>query len=332
MTKNRSGINAVAAFYGANPITIIVASGTEGAHGVYAKTLARHLGKHIPGAPEVTVDFRPGDGGLLATLEILTTAPRDGTTIGAIRGATAVHSVLNPDGAEFDSRELSWIGNVSRQSGTIVTWHSSDIKTIEDARRRKVVIGADSPRSNVGSLPNILNAVLGTKFQIVHGYAGSALPRALETGRIEGICGMGYNTLIAAHREWVEKGLINIVAHTGLEVDPMIPGVPKVIDYANSEEDRMIIRMMDYRQVLGRPYAAPPGVPTDRLEALRRGFDVTMGDEAFLADAKTNNMIIDPLDHKAMEKIIAAAYAMDPVVARRTWELLNGTNPTVRLN
>jgi hypothetical protein len=326
MTEHRSGMDSVAEFYGANPITIFVASDAEGAYGVYAKTLARHLPKHIPNNPEIAVVFRPGAGGLLATNEIATTAPRDGTAIGAIRGATAVEPVLDPDGAKFDSRELSWIGNVSRQSGTIITWHSSDIKTIEDARRRDVVVGADSPQSNIGTLPNILNAVLGTRFQTVHGYSGLALKRALETGKVEGICGMGYNTLIAAYPEWVENDLINILAHTGLEPDPMIPEIPRTTDYATSEDDRMVIRMMDYRQVLGRPYVAPPGVPADRLEALRLGFQKTMTDKAFLADAKANNMIIDPLDHKAMEKIISDAYAMDPGVARHTWELLNGIN------
>jgi hypothetical protein len=327
MTEQRSGINGVAAFYGANPITIFVASGAEGAYGVYAKTLARHLPKHIPGTPEITVVFQPGAGGLLATNKIATTAPRDGTVIGALRGATAVEPVLNPDGAEFDSRDLSWIGNVSRQSGTIVTWHSSDIKTIEDARRREVVVGADDPQSNIGTLPNILNAVLGTRFRTAHGYSGLALPQALETGKVEGICGMGYNTLIAAYGEWIENKLINIVAHSGLEPDPMIPDVPRTMDYADSEEDRMVIRMMDYRQALGRPYAAPPGVPADRLETLRQGFQETMTDHAFLADAKANNMIIDPLDHQAMARIITAAYAMNPGVVRRTWELLNGIDP-----
>jgi hypothetical protein len=232
--------------------------------------------------------------------------------------------VFNPDGAEFDPRDLSWIGNVSRQSGTIVTWHNSDIKTIEDARLRDVVVGADDPKSNIGTLPNILNAVLGTRFQSVAGFSELALPQALETGKVEGICGMGYNTLIAAYREWVENNLINIVAHTGLEPDPIIPHVPRTMDYANSEGDRMVIRMMDYRQVMGRPYAAPPGVPADRLAALRQGFRETMTDRAFLADARANNMIIDPLSHEAMEKIIAAAYAMDSAVVKRTWNLLNG--------
>lgn len=327
MTEHRSGMDSTAEFYSANPITIFVASDAAGAYGVYAKTLACHLPKHIPGTPKITVVFRPGAGGLLATNEIATTAPRDGTAIGAIRGATTVEPVFNPDGAKFDSRDLSWIGNVSRQSGTIVTWHSSDIKTIEDARRRDVVVGADDPKSNIGTLPSILNAVLGTRFLTVHGYSGGTLGPALKTGKVEGICGMGYNTLIAAYPEWVENDMINIIAHTGLEPDPMIPGVPRTIDYATSEDDRMVIRMMDYRQVLGRPYVAPPGVPADRLKALRQGFQETMTDKAFLTDAKANNMIIDPLDHQAMEKIIAAAYAMDPSVARHTWELLNGTNP-----
>lgn len=317
--------SSVAQFYKTHPITIYVGSSPEGGYGVYANTLSRHLPRHIPGNPQVTVKFRGERAGFVLTNELFNSLPRDGTVIGAIRAANMVESVLNPsDEVKFDCRKLGFIGVVSRQNGTIITWHTSDVKTVEDCRRREVVVGAEVPESNVGTLPNILNGLLGTRFRTVHNFSRPGLKKALETGEVEGICGLGYNTLLAAHSDWLEGKKINIIAHTGLEADPMMPGVPCTIEFARTDVDRNVIRMMDYRQVMGRPYAAPPGVPADRLAALQKAFQETMTDPAFVADAKKNHMLIDPLRPEQMAKIVADAYAIPKNVVRRTWDLLSG--------
>jgi hypothetical protein len=324
-TRTEFDERAVADFYRAHPITIYVGSSPEGGYSVYAQALARHLPRHLPGAPAIAVDYMGERAGLRLTSALAASLPRDGTVIGAIRGANTVESILNP-GQEvtFDVRDLGWIGCVSRQSGTIVTWHTSDVKSFADTRRRDILVGAESPVSNIGTLPNILNGLLGTRFVTRTPYSRPGLKRALETGEVEGICGLGYNTLLAAHGDWLAGNKLNILAHTGLEPDANLPGVPRTIEFARSEADRNIIRMMDYRQVMGRPYAAPPGVPADRLAALRHGFNATMRDPAYIADAKESGMLIDPLTAAQMARIVADAAAMPKDIVRRTWALLSG--------
>ena len=323
MPQTSADQNGVAEFYKSNPITILVASDPGGGYGVYAATLARHMPKHLPGNPAMTLKFDADKGGLAIANEIATTAPRDGSVIGAIRAANTVEPVLNPRGdVAFDAREMNWIGNVSRQNGTCITWHTSSIKSIPDARQREVRVGAGSPASNVGTVANILNGLLGTKFKTVFGYVPTNFDEGFEKGDIEGIVGLGYNTLLAAHKDWIDGKKINSICHTGLEPDPLQPGVPCTIEFADNEDDRNVIRMMDFRQVMGRPYAAPPGVPADRLAAIRQAFDLTVKDPDYLSDAERNGMIVQPINHTGMKKIIASAYAMPDDVIRRTWDLL----------
>jgi hypothetical protein len=315
---------AVAAFYRDHPITIYVGSSPEGGYSVYAHALTRHMPRYIPGKPRMTVAFMGEKAGFRLSNELVKSMPRDGSVIGAIRSANTVESVLNPNpDVEFDVRDFSWIGCVSRQNGTIVTWHTSDMKTMDDLRKREVLVGAESPMSNVGTLPNILNGLLGTRFVTKSHYDRLGLKRALESGEVEGICGLGYNTLLAAHSDWLEENKLNIIAHTGLEADPLMPGVPCTIDFARNDDDRNVIRMMDYRQVMGRPYAAPPGVPADRLAALRRAFDATMKDPAYILDARREHMLIDPLNAAQMAKIVADAHAMPKRIVERTWALIS---------
>ncbi len=318
--------DALADFYCNHPLTIWVGSSEEGAYGIYARALSRHLPRHLPGNPQIVIKFMAEGAGLRLTNELATILPRDGSVIAALRGSNAVESLLNP-GPEvaYDARALAWIGCVSRQTGTIITWHSSDLKTLEDCRRREVVVGAEAPDANIATLPNILNGLLGTKFRTVPGYTRQGLRGALESGAIDCICGFGYNSLLAAHADWLDGHKLNFLAHTGVAPDhPLMPAVPSTLSLAATEDDRNVIRLMDYRQVLGRPYAAPPGLPADRLAALRQAFAATMLDPAFLADAKQHNLLVDPLGPEDMVKIIEDAYAMAPEIVTRTWRLLSG--------
>ncbi len=318
---------AVADFYSKNPITIYVGSSPGGGYSVYAQTLARHMSRHIPGAPAMSVEHMGERAGFRLSNELTNTMPRDGSVIGAIRSANTVESVLNPNpDVKFDVRDFNWIGCVSRQNGTIITWKTSDLKTFADLLRRDVIAGSESPQSNVGTLPNILNGLLGTRFVNKTNFNRHALKAALESGEVEAICGLGYNTLLAAHSDWLDAGSLNILAHTGLERDPLMPGVPCTIEFAKTDDDRNVIRMMDFRQVMGRPYAAPPGVPADRLAALRKAFDATMKDPAYVEDARKAHMLIDPLNATQMGKIVADAHTMPKHIVTRTWGLIGGVS------
>jgi tripartite-type tricarboxylate transporter receptor subunit TctC len=316
-------LSAVAEFYSRHPITIYAASKLSGGYGIYAQAVAAHLSRHIPGNPKITCEPLEQDAGIALTRALATSLPRDGTVVGAMQGANTVETLLNPS-LGFDTRRLSWLGSISRQNNTVITWHTSDIKTIDDARRREVIAGSENEFTNTGTMGNILNGVIGTRFRTVYGYDVERLRQALPSGEIEAVCGWGYGTMMAAHADWLAGNKVNILVHTGLEPDPMMPGVPAIIDFARTEEDRKVIRLMDTRTAMGRPYAAPPDVPEDRLAALRTGFAATLKDPAFLAEAKTRRLVIDPMDHAQMAATIKAAYALEPAVVRRTWNLLNG--------
>jgi tripartite-type tricarboxylate transporter receptor subunit TctC len=312
-------------FYKANPITVFVASDVGGAYDVYTRTVARYWSMHIPGQPNLIVKFMPGAGGLIAVNHLANVAPRDGSAIGAIRAANPVEPILNPGKqVQFDPRELNWIGNVSSQHGTCFTWHTSAVKSLEQVKTRELAVAATSLVANVGTLPKILNSLIGTRFKVVAGYTTSGMRLALERGEVEGICGLSFATLMAAQGDWIRTNKLNFLAQTGLEKNPALPDVPLVSEYAKDAADRLIFHLLDYREVLGRPYVAPPGVPSARLSALRLAFDETMQDPAFLAEATKLGMTVEPTDYKGMEKIIADAYAIPKEIVTKTFELMRG--------
>lgn len=312
-------------FYKSNPITVIIASDVGGAYDVYTRTVVRYMSKYIPGQPNIIVKFVPGAGGLIAVNQLANITPRDGSTIGAIRAANPVEPLLNPGKqVQFDPRQLSWIGNVSTQHGTCFTWHTSPVRSLDEVRTREVVVAATSAVANVGTLPQILNALIGTKFKLIAGYSTSGMRLALERGEVEGICGLSFATLLAAQGDWIKQAKVHFLAQTGLTKNPALPNVPLVSEFAKDAADRMIFHMLDYREILGRPFAAPPGVPPARLAALRKAFDDTMKDPAFVAEATKLGMTIEPADYKGVEAIVADAYAMPKEIVKKTFDLMHG--------
>jgi len=312
----------VAEFYASQPLTIIVASDPGGGYDVYARTFAKILPAHLPGRPTVDVKFISGAGGITAVNVIANEARRDGSVIGAIRAANIIEPLLqqSTNAARYDPRALNWIGNISKQQGACFTWHTSQIKTIDQAKNRDVTVGSTSPLSNIGTLPNILNALIGTRFKVV---VADNLRVALESGKVEGICGMSYSTVNASAPEWINGNKLNFLAQTGLQKSVALPDVPMVSEFARNSTDRAVFQLLDYREIMGRPYAAPPGVPGDRVAALRRAFDDTMRDPDFRAEARRLNLEVEPTDHKGIEAMIAGAYSMPAEVVRRAWDLMH---------
>src|SRR5262249_7976606 len=183
LSPHAARAQSVADFYRANPITVFVASDVGGAYDVYTRTVTRFYSKHIPGQPTMVVKFMPGAGGLIAVNHLANVAARDGSAIGAIRAANPVEPLLNPGRqVQFDPRELNWLGNVSSQHGTCFTWHTSPVRTLDQAKTREVTVAATSSVANVGTLPQILNALIGTKFKLIAGYSTGGMRLALERG------------------------------------------------------------------------------------------------------------------------------------------------------
>jgi len=320
--QSSASAQSVAQFYAAHRLTIIVASDPGGGYDVYARTFARFIPAYLAGHPAVDVKFITGAGGITAVNVLANEALRDGSAIGAIRAANIIEPLLQQgtNTARYDPRKLNWIGNISKQQGTCFTWHTSPIKTVDETKTRDVTVGSTSPLSNIGTLPNILNALIGTRFKVV---AADNLRTALESGKVEGICGMSYSTINASAPEWISGNKLNFLAQTGLQKTAALPDVPMVSEFARNSADRAVFELLDYREVMGRPLMAPPDVPNDRVLALRRAFDDIMRDRDFRAEAKRLNLDVEPTDHKGIETMITSAYSIPTEVVRRTWELMH---------
>jgi tripartite-type tricarboxylate transporter receptor subunit TctC len=313
----------LADFFASRTISIYVGSDPGGGYDVYARTFAKYFSAHLPGGPKIATEFIPASAGIAALNYIANQAPRDGSAIGAIRAANIVEPLLQQGAkvAQYDPRELSWIGNISRQQGTCFTWHTSPIMTIEQAKTREVTVGSTGPLSNIGTFPNILNQLIGTKFKVI---TAANLRLALEGGTVEGICGMSYSTIKASAPEWISGNKLNFLAQTGFEKTPALPHVPMLKDFAQNNADRAVFQLLDYREIMGRPYVAPVGLPNDRLVALRQAFEHTMSDPDFRSEAKTLNLDVEATTYQGIEAMIADAYSMPLEVIKRTWDLMHG--------
>jgi tripartite-type tricarboxylate transporter receptor subunit TctC len=296
-------------FYKDRQISMLVASGVGGGYDVYARALGRHMPRHIPGNPVFVARNMPTAGGLTAANTLYNTSERDGSVIAALTNGVPMDPLFGVKEAKFDGRKFSWIGSMGKLQNVCATWHSSPIKTIQDAQAREVVVGASGTTSNSSIMPRIANEVLGTKFRVINGYdPSSGLNKALESGEVEGICGLGWSTLTASRPDWVRDNRLNVLVQFGFEKLADLPNVPSALDLVTSAEKRAILELILVRQETGRPILGPPDVPADRLAILRRAFDATMKDAEFLTEAKKLQLDIDPLNAAEIEKLLAKAY------------------------
>jgi tripartite-type tricarboxylate transporter receptor subunit TctC len=304
-------------FYKGKEITMIIASNAGGGYDTYARTLARHIVDHIPGHPVIVPKNMPGAGGLVGASALYHDAAPDGLTFAALTNGIALDPLFKKFPGRFDALKFGWLGSIGKLMNVCVTWHTSPVKTIQQAMRHEVVVSASGATSNSVMMPKILNALLGTKFKVVTGYADPEVTLAMERGEVEGVCGLSYTTLKATRPEWFRDRKINILLQIGMEKFPDLPGVPSALDLISDPDFKPVLELILVRQEMGRPFALPPGVPPDRAALLQRAFDETMADPAFLADAKRLQMEVDPLTGAAVAALVKKAYgAPKDVIAR----------------
>ncbi len=305
-------------FYKGKTITMIVASGVGGGYDVYARAFARHATKHIPGNPNIIAKNMPGAGGLIAANTLANTSPKDGTEIAALTNGVSMDPLFGVKTAKYDGRKLAWIGSIGKLQNVCATWHTSKVKTIADARKGEIVTAAAGARSNTAIMPRIANDLLGTKFKVITGYSPNAgLNKAMEGGEAEAICGLSWSTLKASRPYWIKNKRLNYLVQFGLQKLPDLPDVPSALDLITKPDDRKMLNIILVRQEVGRPIAAAPGVPADRLAILRKAFDATMEDPAYLAEAKKLGQDVEPLTGAEIGKFLADVYATPkPIVAR----------------
>lgn len=310
-------------FYKGRQITMLIGGGVGGGYDVYYRTFARYATKHIPGQPNIIPKNMPAASGLAAASTLYTTAEKDGATIGAFPNNVPMDPLFGNPGARYDAQKLNWLGSIGKLENVCATWITSPIKTIAQAREREVIVAGAAATSNSAIMPKVLNALLGTKFKAVIGYdPGSGLTMALESGEAEGICGLSWSTMKASRPHWIKENKLNVIVQMGLDKLRDLPDVPSALDLVTDPTKKKVLELILIRQEPGRPLAAPPGVPADRLAVLRHAFDATMQDPEFRAEAEKVQMEIDSLSASQIDQLLASAYSSPKEIVQQAAELL----------
>ena len=307
----------LAEFYKNRPITVLIGGGVGGGYDVYVRTFARYATKHIPGNPTFIAKNLPAASGLVAANTLYTTAEKDGSVIGAFTNSVPMDPLFGNPAARYDALKFNWLGSIGKLQNVCSMWHASSIKSIAQAQEREVIVAAGGVGTNSAIMPRVLNALLGTKFKLVTGYDPTmGINMAIERGEAEGICGLSWPTIKASRPHWIKDKLINVIVQIGFDKLSDLPDVPAALDLITDPEKRKVLELILIRQETGRPMAAPPGVPADRLAVLRRAFDETMKDPEYLAEAAKVQMEIDPLSAGQIDKLLATAYSAPKAIVQ----------------
>jgi tripartite-type tricarboxylate transporter receptor subunit TctC len=299
---------AIAEFYGKRTVTIAVGFSPGGNYDLYARLVSRHIGKHIPGNPTVIVQNMPGAGSRRLANTLANVGPHDGTMIGLPNQGIAMDQALGTEGVKFDARKFNWIGSPIEDNNVFWGWHANPVKTIEDAREREFVVGATGPGSPTTYYPRIMNDLLGTKFKIVSGYPGSnELDFAIEKGEVGGRVVSWTSLKITS--DWIPSGKARVLLQFGLRKTAELPNVRMLQDLATSDKHREIFEFLCLVPAMGRPFFMPPGVPAERVAAVRAGFAATMNDPAFLEDARRARLDVAPLTGEEIARVVAMKFS-----------------------
>jgi tripartite-type tricarboxylate transporter receptor subunit TctC len=312
-------------FYQGQQVRLYIGFGPGGGYDAYARLVARHMARHIPGNPTIVPTNMPGAGSLRLANWLYNAAPKDGTALATVsRGAPFEPLIGNASAAQFDATKFTWIGSANDEVSTCVAWGKSGITSFDDLRKGEAIFGGDGPAADPEQFTRALNGVLGTKIKIVSGYSGgNDINLAMERGEVNGRCGASWSSIKATHKQWVSDGTIKILVQLALAKHPDLPDVPLVLDLAQSDEQKDILRLIFARQSLGRPFLAPPGVPADRAEALRKAFMDTMRDPEFLAEADKAQFEITPVSGEDLQTLLEKIFkSTPPSVAERTRKML----------
>jgi tripartite-type tricarboxylate transporter receptor subunit TctC len=316
-----------AEFYKGKNVDLMVGYSAGGGYDVYARMLGRYIGKHIPGNPTVVVKNLEGAGSLRLANALYNSLPKDGTVFGTVARGAAFDPLLGNKAAQFDASKFNWIGSANDEVSVCVAWHDSGIIKIEDTFDKELVVGGTGPSADTDQFPRIVNGVLGTKMKIVSGYpGGNDVSLAMERGEVQGRCGWSWSSVISTRKDWFDSKKINVLVQLSLNKHPDLPNVPAILDLAKTAEQKQILSLVFARQALGRPFVAPPGIPQDRVDALRKAFMDTMKDPEFLAEAEKAKLEITPISGEEVQKIVVEAYKVDPAIAKKTEELLKAPN------
>ncbi len=285
-----------AEFYKGKTVDLFIGYSAGGAYDLYARMIARHLGKHIPGNPQVVPKNMEGAGSLRLANWLYSVAPKDGTALGATSRGMAFDPLLGNKTAQYVAPKFTWIGSANDEVSVCVAWHTSGVTTWDDVMTKELAIGSTGAGDDTYQFPKFANNALGTKFKIITGYpGGNDVSLAMERGEVGGRCGWSWSSIKATRMSWYQQKIVHVLMQFSLAKHADLPHIPLITDLAKTDEQQRIFKLIFARQVMGRPYMAPPGVPADRTAALRKAFMDTMADKEFLAEAEKAKFEITPV-------------------------------------
>ncbi len=300
-----AGADAVSDFYRGKTVTVMVPSSLGATLGLYGRLVVEHLGRHIPGNPSVIIQSRPGGGGTKGAAYAYNAAPRDGTFIAEILAPSAIAPLLRD--LKFDPSSFQWLGSITARPAVLSVWHTAPVSTVADARRKEAIFGSTGLGSETFMAPTLLNHVAGTKLKVVKGYKGGAqINKAIESGEVHGR--MNYwSGWTAGKPQWLAANRLRHIVRYGGDI-PELADVPTLTELAATQEQKDMVAFLETAPRLGMGFWVAPGVPADRVAALRRAFDSMVRDPAFLADAGKRKAPVAPISGEDIQELVAKAY------------------------
>ena len=305
-------------FYKGRQIAIIVGFPPGGGYDVYARVIARHFARYVPGAPTIVVQNMPGAGSMNLANHMYAVAPKDGTVIGSVESGAPLEAFYDGKGVRFDPQKFAWIGGVNEDTSTCQVWHTSPVKQFVDLRTHEAPFAGTGPAAPPEVESKVANEVLGTRMKLILGYRGLGdVYAALEKGELEGSCGITWSSVTAVRADWIREGKLRTIVQIARQRHKDLPDVPLMTEFARTEEERQILQLLSLPNLVGRPYMAPPETPSERVRLLRSAFNATLRDAEFLADAAQAKLPIDPVSAERIEQVLADAAKMPrDVIAR----------------
>jgi tripartite-type tricarboxylate transporter receptor subunit TctC len=311
----------VANFYKGKTITIVVGTSAGGGYDTYARLMARHMSRHIPGNPTVLVQNMPGAASNLAAGYVYSVAPKDGTYIVSPFPAAIIETLISEKAqTRFDASRFNYLGSANSDVYVCLTRADSGVKTLEDAMKREVVLGATADGGSTRDFPVLLNKVLGTKFNVINGYAGTReITLAVDKGEVQGQCGTGWSSISSLKPEWFRDGTVNVLVQEEATGYPALnqKGIQRSVDYAKTPEERQMLELLYSQQIFGRPYMMAPEVPKERLEVLRKAFMDTWTDPELVAEAQKMRLDVGPMSGADVQNVVTKVFATPPTVIEK---------------
>jgi tripartite-type tricarboxylate transporter receptor subunit TctC len=311
--------DAISKFYKGKRVKIIVGASSGGGYGTYARMVAAHLGKHIPGNPRIIAQFMQGAASIRAANYVYNVAPQDGTVIGAVQRAIPFLPLYGKRGPKYDPLKFNYIGSINNEVSICVSWHTTGVRTIQDAMAKQLIIGG-AGANDTENFPAALNNILGTKFKIITGYTGVGINLAMERGEVFGRCGWSWTSFKNQKSQWLKDKKVNVLIQLSLRKLPEIGNVPLVTEIAKNKEDRQVFELVFAPQVMGRPYLMGPGVPAAHVKAIRTAFARTTREPDLVNKLNKASMDVAMVSGADIQKIVVQAYKTPKSIVDRARE------------